>query len=698
VNDWTLELDVSGTRQSYKGQGTAQDARHTTSAYAGVLFRYSQANAQRFYLDDFTVTALGVPSISTAVIIDNRTVEVTFSEPVLPTDATNPANYRLNGAQVPLTADWSATVPQKVMLSFALEFTSGTNRLVVLRVSGAAGAVAQNLGITFDFGAVALPGDVRITEIYADLIPLQNLPNAEFIELYNRSNKTLNLQNWRYSDATTASGTFPSMLLRPGAYVIVCAATDTALFRPYGAVVGLTAFPSLNDSGDEVELFNASGQLMDFVRYATSWYREPAKATGGWSLELLDVNSRCVGASQWKASLDPKGGTPGQPNSVQSADREAPVLQHITATAPDKLLLQFQEPLDSSEAVQASKYTVSGGVMVQQVRLLSPALTQVELTLASDLQENERYTVTLVGVQDCAGNVAQAQQQAVRLPATPQPGDVVVNEILFNPRPGGEDFIEVVNRSSKYLNLQNWKLANRTNGEISGAQIISTELLLLAPGEFLVFTSDIGVLLSEYPAGHADRFIQMPSLPAYPDERGHVLLLLPSEAIMDEVSYESSQHFKLLADLEGISLERISLTSPSTASNFHSAASTVKATPGYENSQAQQTLDKDTGKLTLSAKTFTPDGDGVEDALLLQFLLPQPGYVATVSIFDAQGRPVRKLSGNTLLGTESVLQWDGLTDGGSKAAIGYYVVLVELADLQGKREVLKETVVVGGRL
>ncbi|WP_048919221.1 lamin tail domain-containing protein [Rufibacter radiotolerans] len=694
--DWILEIDVTGTRQNYISIGTVQEARYTTSAFAGVLFRYSQANAQRFYLDDFTIKDIGAPSLVSATVTGARTIDLVFSEPVLSTEASNPANYKLNGNKVPFTADWSAAKPEQVRLQFSQDFETGTNRIEVQRATDAAGNVAQNLSASFIYAPVAQPGDVWVTEIYADFNPLQDLPAAEFIELYNRSEKTFNLQGWTYSDATASMGVFPAYLLRPGAYVIVCAAADTALYKSFGPVLGLASFPSLNDAGDDVELFNATGQLIDFVRYTTAWYQNVTKKDGGWSLERLSVESSCTGASQWKASEDPRGGTPGTVNSVQREDREPPVLQQLVATAPDKILLRFNEALDSTNAVILSHYTIGLGLGVRHVQVLGPYLTEVEVTLSSALKENERYAVTVQGIRDCAGNVAGSQQQTVLLPAAPQKGDVVINEILFNPRTDGVDFVEVVNRSPRYLNLQGWKLANRADGQIANRKVITNQSFLLAPGEYLVFTSDAEKLQREYPAGRREKFLQLPTMPAYPDAAGDVVLLLPNEEVMDEVAYENSQHFKLLSDAEGISLERINLAGPSVAANFHSAATVVQATPGYVNSQSQEGK-ASSGKLTLNPKTITPDGDGVSDVLLLEFRLPQPGFVATVTIFDAQGRHIRRLSANTLLGAESVLQWDGLTDAGSKAAVGYYVVLVELFNLQGHREVLKETAVVGGR-
>ncbi|GGK61113.1 hypothetical protein GCM10011405_06600 [Rufibacter glacialis] len=697
THDWTLELDLNATKQRYVVQGAVQDPRYLTSAYTGVLFRYTQTNVQRFHFDDFTVQETGVPSLISSKALGPKTVALTFSEPVLEKEAQNTSNYRINGSLIPIAAQWQAATPHVVHLQLPQELETGSHQVEVMRVADAEGNLAHNLVGTFSYSPVAAPSEVRVTEIFADVSPSQGLPAAEFIELYNSSQKTFDLQGWRYSDATASEGVFPGYLLRPGAYLIVSAAADTALFRPFGPVLGLATFPALNDSGDDVELFNAQGHLIDLVRFSNSWYQEAAKKEGGWSLELLDVNSRCAGASQWKASESAAGGTPGKPNSVQRVDQTAPVLQQAAPISANRVMLYFNEPLDSLAAVQEAKYLVSPAGAVQRVKITSRDLTVVELVLETPLRENERYVITAQGLKDCAGNTsASAQTAALVLPAPPQPGDVVINELLFNPRPGGVDFVEIVNRSPRYLDLQDWKIANRQQGKVANSRSLSTKNLLLPPGGYLVFTTDAGILQREYPAARAEKLVELVSLPSFPDEAGNAVLLLPNGEVMDELSYHQEQHFKLLADAEGVSLERITLAGPSTAANFHSAATNVFATPGYENSQAQEML-ATTRKLSLQPKTFTPDGDGSDDALLLQFQLPQAGFVATVTIYDAQGRHVRKLSANTLLGAESVLQWDGLTDAGAKAAIGYYVVLVELFNLQGQKEVLKETAVVGGR-
>ncbi|WP_192823176.1 lamin tail domain-containing protein [Rufibacter sp. LB8] len=696
-NAWTLELDVTGTRQNYVLQGQITDSRYTSSVFAGVVFRYSQANAQRFFFDDFTIKDIGPPAISRVSVLNSREVEITFSEPVQEQQARTLANYRLNNQHAPVAVDWNSSQPQRIKLTYDIDFETGANHLLISRLVDADGNVAQNLTATFNFTPRAASGDVRITEVYADVNPLQDLPAAEFFELYNTSSKTLNLQGWTYRDATTSTGVFPAFLLKPNQYVIVCAAADTSLYKPYGQVVGLKTFPSLNDAGDDLHVYDDTGQLIDMVRFSSAWHASTAKREGGWSLELMDFTSSCKGGALWKSSENPRGGTPGQANSIQQTDQTPPAVMQATALGADRVVVRFSEPLDSAFSANANFFTFTQNLPVQQVTVRNPDFTEVELRLATPLRENERYTLTVKGVRDCAGNaLATPQTMDVILPGAAAAEDVVINEILFNPRTGGVDFVELVNRSGKFLNLQNWKLANKESNAVANARILSPQALLLPPGGFLVLTTNPDLLFAHYPNGKRETFWAMASLPSFPDAAGTVVLLLPDNTVVDEVAYREEQHFKLLKNVEGISLERISVAGPSVESNFYSAASQVGATPGYANSQAREGQ-SGPAKLTLQPETFTPDHDGQEDVLLLQFNLPQSGFVGTVSIFDANGRLIRRLASNALLGTDTVLQWDGLTEAGAKAAIGYYLVLVELFDLQGRKEVLKKTAVVGGR-
>ncbi|UOQ83178.1 hypothetical protein MUN83_14790 [Hymenobacter sp. 5414T-23] len=84
--------------------------------------------------------------------------------------------------------------------------------------------------------------------------------------------------------------------------------------------------------------------------------------------------------------------------------------------------------------------------------------------------------------------------------------------------------------------------------------------------------------------------------------------------------------------------------------------------------------------------------------MTLSYQLDGPGYAGSVTVYDAQGRLVRRLVRNETLPTKGFWRWDGLTDQNQKASVGYYVLLVELFRANGgERHEYRKTVVVGAR-
>jgi len=169
--------------------------------------------------------------------------------------------------------------------------------------------------------------------------------------------------------------------------------------------------------------------------------------------------------------------------------------------------------------------------------------------------------------------------------------------------------------------------------------------------------------------------------------------------VLDDFSYNEDMHFSLLVTTEGVSLERISVDQPTNEdSNWHSAAQTVGfATPGYKNSQF---LDKSdlTEEITVSPEIFSPDNDGKDDLLEISYKFGQPGFVATITIFDAKGRTACKLVQNELLGSSGSFMWDGTEDNGQLALKGVYLVYIQVFNLNGNLKEYKKTCVLAGYL
>ncbi len=146
-----------------------------------------------------------------------------------------------------------------------------------------------------------------------------------------------------------------------------------------------------------------------------------------------------------------------------------------------------------------------------------------------------------------------------------------------------------------------------------------------------------------------------------------------------------NMHFTLIDDTKGVSLERINLKGPTNdKNNWHSASSQSKfGTPGYKNSNTVVLNSAIDESLKPDKKIFTPNGDNIDDFVLLQYQLDKPGYLATIKIFDSEGFPVADLTNNFLLGTEGSIKWDGIDAEGSVVKIGMYIVYAKLLHTDG---------------
>ena len=707
ANRWTLERDFTGGRSFVAEAAQPTDATYQRSVALGVALLYSSANNRSFYFDDFAVTDATAPLLVRAAPVDSRQLNVVFNEAVDPASAGQLINYRLQSGAQPTTAQVLPGNPAVVRLTFGTDFPP-TNGLEVLNIADLYGNVAAGpLTVAFA-GPPILPqvGDLLITEIFADETPSVGLPLSEYIEIYNRSaTKAISLGGVRLGKATstTAAVFADTARLLPGQYAVVCGSTRVSQFAAPGIkVYGPTNFPALSNGGDQLVLRGRDGHTLFEVTYSDTWYRDAKKKDGGWSLEMIDPNNYCAGADNWAASLQPTGGTPGKANSVRAAhpDAQPPTLLRAVAVNATTVRAYFSEKLDSTTAAIASRYVLSPAAVVVRAAPVAPDFRQVDLILAAPLSASRPTTLAVQMATDCAGNASGPLQSATfALPEAAVSGDVVINELLFNPRTGGVRFVEILNRSNKFINLQAWQIANlKADGSSVDGEPLSTGPLVLAPGQLLVFSSSTNTIVAQYPtSADATNLMQLASFPTFPDVS--TALLFDGQGIeIDRFSYNKNLHLSLLATQDGVSLERIRANGPSTGSNFHSAAGVVGyATPGRPNSQAQDAPGGNQ-ELTVEPEIFTPDDDGQQDFATLNYHLDAPGYAASVTVYDALGRLTRRLIRNETLPTTGFLQWDGIDDKGHKAAVGYYILLVELfRPSGGERREYKKTVVLGAR-
>jgi len=545
--------------------------------------------------------------------------------------------------------------------------------------------------------------DVIIDEIMADPSPQIGLPNNEWIELKNTTDHPISLLGCRVGNPGGQSGPMPDFSLQPDSFVIVCSSNAVTAMSAFGATISVTSFPSFDNDGDLVFLITSNHTTIHAVAYSGAWYQNDLKKEGGWSLEMIDTRSPCAGMSNWKASINVQGGTPARKNSVSdiNEDQIGPKLKNAFVVDSVTVVAVFDEPVDSLQGATIGNYQMDGGLSIVNAMTVPPVFNTVQLSLNAALSPGTVYNLTVNNVTDCKSHgIGSANSARVGWPFEPSPTDVVINEILFNPKNNGFDYVEFYNVSTKIVDASKLYVANRNGSNaISSIRQISSDPFYMFPGDYLVITEDFPSLERNYLVQNPDAVVLLSSLPSYPNNEGDILLLNGQGDVVDEVKYSDHWHFKLIDNPQGVALERIDPAGPSQdAANWHSAASTAGyGTPTYKNSQYKQTQPVD-AMIEITPKIFSPDNDGHDDIATIQYKISGPGYVANITIYDTQGRPVRYLVKNGILGSIGQWNWDGLDEKGNKLPIGTYIICTEVFNLQAKKQHFKNIIVLARRL
>ncbi len=93
--------------------------------------------------------------------------------------------------------------------------------------------------------------EIQINEIY----PSPKEEETEYIELYNYSNESINLQNWKIADKTKIITLEDELVINAKEYIVLTDEIETI---------------TLNNSGDEISLFDPANNLVDIFEYPTT--------------------------------------------------------------------------------------------------------------------------------------------------------------------------------------------------------------------------------------------------------------------------------------------------------------------------------------------------------------------------------------------------------------------------------------------
>ena len=707
--NWKLYADYNGGID-YQPEAEAIDNTYVTTGFIGIWCKYTKSNSNKMYFDDVYAGPIIIdnkpPKLLSLGVTSDSTLQLFFNEYLDEQSVEITSNYSVNSAiGNPVSAFRDESDGTIANLVFNNKFLSGNSYSVsIAGVMDLAGNIMLPMDTNFSYYQPQ-PNDIVINEIMADPTPPVGLPEYEYLELYNTTSWDVDMNGWKLIIGSSEKE-IETETINANSYLIMAKETAFPEFYTYGDFYGFSSF-SLTNSGQTIELISDLGVTISKVSYTSNWYHDAEKEEGGWSIEQKNPENICSGSENWTASINTEGGTPGSENSVFNDVVLLPKIIQIIVIDSNNIYIIFNQNMDVQSIGNPIFYSVNEGIGNPD-----NVTTTVEEPQKAVLFFEEYFYQSHVYKLEVSKNVANCMQLQMHndtvisfgIPETAIWNDIVINEILFNPWINGEDYIEIYNRSNKILDLSEIILGSVKSSppnppDTSYYNILNDQFLFI-PDNFSTLTISPDVVKDQYYTSNTDAFIRMESMPSLNNDEGFVFIQSKQNVVIDSLRYSENMQFPLLKYYDGVALERINPESPgSDKNNWHSASESVGfGTPSYQNSQYVSTQEASYDGITIVPEIFSPDNDGYDDVINIEYIFSEPGYTMSVKVYNSDGYPVRDLVNNEYLGTRGSVSWDGITDNNSKANTGIYIFLITVYDLNGNVKKFKKTGVLAMKL
>ena len=97
---------------------------------------------------------------------------------------------------------------------------------------------------------------------------------------------------------------------------------------------------------------------------------------------------------------------------------------------------------------------------------INTTLSGYDLIFQDSFIGNETLELSISNIEDLSGNIMFDTLQ-ILVPDTAQVGEVLINEVLFDPFSGGSDYVEIVNNSNKSFDIYKYFIADFDNGYLT---------------------------------------------------------------------------------------------------------------------------------------------------------------------------------------------------------------------------------------
>lgn len=537
---------------------------------------------------------------------------------------------------------------------------------------------------------------VVFNEIMAKPAPDDGI-QYEYVELVNRDTLPISLQNWQFW-VGSRYWTIGNITIEPDEYLLILPEYMAAHPNAPEKAIYFFDEADLTDGGTMLKLTDPDNNIITWVDYDDNWHTNNLHTLGGYALERIDIQHLCGGAENWQTSTATNHGTPGAPNSIAGITTDETLPEALFYIVPQDTTLQveFDSPIWPDTTIAN---IAINDVDITQAWIEHPSGNTLTMRLSEPLQPDVTYQMTISQYKDCNMNPMEATQFTFEVPQSPEKNDLIINEVLFNPETGCNDFVELLNISNKYLAIDELNVANATaDGYPENIKSISDKRYVLAPNSYYVFTAEYDCLEASYSPVEKKQTI-LTTLPSMADAEGSIMILDKLGNTIDMLQYTEKMHNSLLTSKDGVSLERVSpLAASDNPSNWVSAAADAGfATPTRQNSNYNNKPITE-NNISLLSETFSPNGDGFEDYLQINYKFAKGNNIINIRILDHTGRVVRHLINNESVSVEGFVNWDGTDDDQHKQPIGVYIVHSEWYDEDGNLKSDTRTCVLAGEL
>jgi len=423
---------------------------------------------------------------------------------------------------------------------------------------------------------------IKLNEIRGDIIINEFMyapqsDEAEWIEIYNKSEKEINLKNYQVADKTDTNRIIDKeYFLFPGMFLVF--ADDTSFFSKYNIDnVMICNLPTLNNGGDNIVLLDSLNRVIDSISYSSEW-----GGNNGRSIERIDPHGFSEDNLNWRESLFP---TPGKINSftqkeydlkldIVYTDSKFPLIETETKIVAKiinigKKTSEFylQLFLDSNnDSIADTKLEESNILSLHSYDSLDYTFTYEAWVSNS----SQNYLINILGEDNDTTN----NDYLFTLTPSYQVNSFLINEIMYSPVNLEPEWVELYNNSKFDINIKNWEISDVLTNPV-GKKL---EQEIIVPSEsYIIITKDSSIL--EFHRNINSIIVKLPFANLNNDEDG-IVFKDSNQRTIDSLIYNESWNGRA-----GKSIERINLEFGSNnANNWGNSIDLEGSTPGRINS------------------------------------------------------------------------------------------------------------------